>query len=896
MSAPKRARGGDGMRGDAGFLERIVGGDALAKASADGGGEAPVWRRAETWGGAFAVLSGAAAAALWKMSGGGGAAASFILLSAAAGAGAAWWSYRRREARLIPRLLMAAVETTPDARLISTPDGQVLYANPAFGRLFAAASAGAGDGDEASSLSQWFKRLAGDDGPASIHALSSHVADGAPFAVDGVSEFARLVSSAEAGVPDHAEIPFRSAGGAVEWRRIAVQPLGRDARRGLILPGPRGGRYALWRGEDVTARREFESMCRRDAETMADLLGNLPSGFFSADGDGRVVFMNGMLAQWLGVDADQVNRDGRRFAEFVVSVSPMPVAASGGPAIGEITLRRADGGTFRALLVQSERTGAKGEPVYSRSLVLRDLSRRDGESGDGVADRLRWLFDASPVGIVMTDMAGNAVDCNAAYLTLTGGARNDVLGRPIADTIAIDDRAEVASQLSKLVMGTMPAASLDVRIPAPGKREVVANLHAMRMVDDDGDGQGILLHFIDTTEQKHLEMQFAQSQKMQAVGQLAGGVAHDFNNLLTAMIGFCDLLLGRHGPDDPSFADIMQIKQNANRATNLVRQLLAFSRREAHQPVAVDVAEALSDLAGLLGRLLGENVSLSLEPSRGASQVFVDRGQFDQIIINLAVNARDAMPKGGVLTIRVGGAAPAAPMARGPMTVPPGDYVTIDVIDTGVGIPRDILDRIFEPFFSTKEVGQGTGLGLSTVYGIVSQAGGVVTVDSAPGEGAAFSIYLPRYTGSAAIDGTPSRASGETAAEAPPAATDLTGAGTVLIVEDEDAVRMFGARALKSKGYTVLEARNGEEAIDVINSAGASIDLIVSDVVMPGMDGHTLVKLVRQEFPEVKVILMSGYAEDVFRDEIDRDGAVAFLPKPFSLKDLAGKVKDVLES
>lgn len=883
-SAARRLRGT--------VLERII--DSPLATGPRTAGEPPLWRRPETWGAAVAVLSGAAAASLWKLPDTAGAIVSFLLLCFAAGALATWGVLRRREARLVPDLIAAAVQTMPEARLIAVADGRVLYANPACRQLFPAESA-KGTTVGADGVARWLKPFGGDDGPVSVHGLGAHVADGTPWGLDSVGEFARLTSSAEAGVPDHAEIPFRGADGGIVWRRLSVQPLSRAGIGGLLLPRDGGARFALWRGEDITARREFETINRQDADMMADLLGNLPAGFFSADGEGRVVFMNAMLADWLGVDSEAVAAEGRRFADFVAAVSPVTDGQQG-PTIGDITLKRADGRSFRAVLVQSERGGEAGGAVYSRSLVLRDLAPSDTGAA---TDRLHWLFDAAPVGIVLTDMSGEARDCNDAYLRLTGASRDDVLGHPIADALAVEDRPEVAAQLSKLVMGAVPAATLDVHLPVSGGRDGAATLYATRMVDSDGDVTGLLLHFIDTTEQKQLEAQFAQSQKMQAVGQLAGGVAHDFNNLLTAMIGFCDLLLARHGPDDPSFADIMQIKQNANRATNLVRQLLAFSRREAHRPVAITVNEAVSDLSGLLGRLLGEHVTLNMEPGRDADQVFVDHGQFDQVIINLAVNARDAMQKGGTLTIRTGRAELETLTVRGAATVPPGDYVTIDIIDTGVGISRENLDRIFEPFFSTKEVGEGTGLGLSTVYGIVSQAGGAVAVDSAPSEGTAFTLFLPRYTGAAAVEGVPGTRVRDNSAtvEAPPSETDLTGAGTVLIVEDEDPVRMFGARALKSKGYTVLEARNGEEAIDWVNGPeGAGIDLIVSDVVMPGMDGHTLIKLVRQERPDLKVVLMSGYAEDVFREEIDADSAVDFLPKPFTLKDLAAKVKDVLES
>jgi two-component system cell cycle sensor histidine kinase/response regulator CckA len=422
---------------------------------------------------------------------------------------------------------------------------------------------------------------------------------------------------------------------------------------------------------------------------------------------------------------------------------------------------------------------------------------------------------------------------------------------------------------------------------------LVTSLYASRLESALGELSGLALHFIDTTEQKNLEIQFVQSQKMEAIGQLAGGVAHDFNNLLTAMIGFSDLLLARHGPEDPSFGDIQQIRQNATRATNLVRQLLAFSRKQTLAPVRLDVTESLNELTNLLGRLIGEKIELSLEHGRDLPPIRVDKGQFDQVIINLAVNARDAMPGGGQVILRTSQLLLEKPVQRGHDLMPRGHYVLIEVIDTGVGIKKEDMERIFEPFFSTKDVGSGTGLGLSTVYGIVHQTGGYIFASSAPGEGTTFSIYLPEYDEPEdADDAVPAAENQAIAAEV--GEGDLTGAGTVLLVEDEDAVRMFGARALRGKGYQVLEADNGEGALDVINATEDTIDLIISDVVMPGMDGHTLVQLVRHEQPQVKVILMSGYAEDMYRDEIDRDPSIHFLAKPFSLNGLASKVKEVM--
>jgi len=443
-------------------------------------------------------------------------------------------------------------------------------------------------------------------------------------------------------------------------------------------------------------------------------------------------------------------------------------------------------------------------------------------------------------------------------------------------------------------MGTLPATLMEARMPAGGERELTVSLHVSPINDADGDVTGLVLFVTDTTEQKNLELQFNQAQKMQAVGQLAGGVAHDFNNLLTAMMGFCDLLLARHGEDDPSFADIMQIKQNANRAANLVRQLLAFSRRQTLQPKIFSIDEALDDLSHLLHRLIGENIELTIQHGERVDLIRTDPGQFDQVIINLAVNARDAMRGGGAIIVTTERVTVETAVQRGHEVMPAGAYILIKVADTGSGIAKEDLGRIFEPFFSTKEVGEGTGLGLSTVYGIIRQSDGYIFVDSALGEGTTFSIYLPAFSAEEATAFGAEVASirlVETDAGA-----DLTGEATVLLVEDEDAVRVFGSRALRNKGYRVLEAVDGEEALDVINDFDQTIDLIITDVMMPGMDGHTLVRLVQEEIPDIKIILMSGYAEDAIPGGISADSSLNFLPKPFSLADLAGKVKEVIAS
>jgi len=330
----------------------------------------------------------------------------------------------------------------------------------------------------------------------------------------------------------------------------------------------------------------------------------------------------------------------------------------------------------------------------------------------------------------------------------------------------------------------------------------------------------------------------------------------------------------------------MNIKQNANRAAGLVRQLLAFSRRQTLRPQTLAIGDVLSDLSILLERLLGEKVKLSLVHGRDVWPIKADLNQFEQVVINLAVNARDAMPSGGQLTIRTKNVDAEAVAAYGYKGLPAADYVLIEVQDTGTGIPPEIQEKIFEPFFSTKEVGKGTGLGLSTVYGIVRQTGAHIFFDSAMGKGTTFRIFVPRHVEveTKVVEAVPEKAE----------IADLTGSANILLVEDEEAVRAFAARALASRGYKVHEAASGTEALEIMEETGGSIDLVVSDVVMPELDGPSLLRELRKTRPGLKIIFVSGYAEDAFAKNLPEGETFHFLPKPFSLKQLATAVKEAL--
>ncbi len=500
------------------------------------------------------------------------------------------------------------------------------------------------------------------------------------------------------------------------------------------------------------------------------------------------------------------------------------------------------------------------------------------ETGAARAELALALLAEAPVGLALVDPQGRLLFANAAFAEMFATSVRP--GIALADLLdgAARDRFESALRHAEGQGGP-----IEVALAGDGRRSAELDLKPVRFAGK----RHLLVHAVDTTRHKRLEQQFVQAQKMQAVGQLAGGIAHDFNNLLTAIIGFCDLLLQRHGPGDPSFADIMHIKQNANRAANLVRQLLAFSRQQTLRPKVLLVSDVLSDLANLLRRLIGETIALKIEHGRDVGAIKVDQGQFEQVIINLAVNARDAMPNGGQLAIRTRRVHADDEIFAHYDVMPPGEYALIEVADTGVGIPEEHLDKIFEPFFTTKEVGKGTGLGLSTVYGIVKQTGGYIFVDSHVGEGTVFRLFLPSHRDAGA---------GAKQEEGERAVRDLTGRETILLVEDEDAVRLFAKRALRNKGYRVLEARSGEEALEVIRSQESGFDLVISDVVMPNMDGPTLAREIRTRFPQTPIIFISGYAEDVFRKKLAEEHSdIAFVPKPFSLTELAAAVKEALD-
>ena len=761
-------------------------------------------------------------------------------------------------------MLSCALDSAPEAQMIVAGDGRIHYANRAFRELF--------PGPNESPLDRLRQALCLD--------------------AESEAQFRRLRGPAAAGVPATATLSVSETSTAEAGHlKVRIDPI-------AGYPG-----FSYWSVQDVSASRRSEAALREERNILANLLDNAPVGFYSVDDAGHFRFVNRTLALWLGSTPSELLTGGARLSDFLVCPPAAGTPAwspfhgqNVGAQRGEVVLKTRQGRIVPAWIGQN--IVGSGTELRTRSVVCDLTPEREWKSALRSFERFRRCFANAPVGIGLLDHTGRFEEANRAVGELFGTTPQYLKGRQLIELLNAKDRDRIAAKLAAAADGPVDPEPVEVRPMRPGDKTLVLFVGrlddpgdgALRPAADAGDepGEGLTLHFIDVTEQKNLEIQFAQSQKMQAIGQLAGGVAHDFNNLLTAMIGFCDLLLLRSPPSDPSFADIMQIKQNANRAANLVRQLLAFSRQQTLQPRVLNITDILYELRHLIERLIGEHIDLAVVHGRDLGLVKVDQGQFEQVIINLAVNARDAMPRGGTLTIRTANVHQERQLRRGHESMPAGDYVLIEITDTGVGIPKENLARIFDPFFSTKQLGSGTGLGLSTVYGIVKQTGGFVFVSSTPGQGAVFQIYLPRCEPADAAQ--PARSDMPEVA----AVKDLTGHGTIILVEDDDPVRIFGARALRNKGYEVIEARSGEAALDVIRDATEAIDLLITDVVMPHMDGPGLVREVREINPEMKVIFISGYTEDAFRQRLDSDVGIEFLPKPFSLKELAAKVRDVL--
>ncbi len=531
-------------------------------------------------------------------------------------------------------------------------------------------------------------------------------------------------------------------------------------------------------------------------------------------------------------------------------------------------------------------------------IIPYDIKQRPFEIGNatffsGIIEPLRavapsideHIFQESPLPTIVVDVLEHRIIyANNAFLNTFKTSETDSFNHLDVSSLFSDNTQELLeTRFTKLLSGTTKNDRLEM-ITAPIFGSKTFNVFVGFTTKEK---DAFILYLIDATERKNLEMQFAHAQKMQAIGQLAGGVAHDFNNLLTAIIGFCDLLLQRHKVNDPSFLDIMQIKGNANKASGLVGQLLTFSRKQPSKIQVLNFHDAFVDLSALLQRSIAPFVTLKTDLKRNLGWVKIDPNQLTQIFLNLAVNAKDAMKNGGILRITATKEKLKKAKACGNDMIQSGDYIKIIVSDTGSGIAAEHLPHIFEPFFTTKggSTGSGTGLGLSTVYGVIRAAGGYISVDSEKGIGTTFMIYLPRIEQDPGItmENKPVR----------PVFTPIQ-TPSILLVDDEDGVRLVVSRVLKSKGFKVTECANAEQALSVLSSR-SDFDLLLTDMIMPGMDGETLIKKAREAYPNMKSLLMSGYSEDMARHGSSENKDLEFLAKPFELNQLLDKVKEVLQ-
>jgi len=748
-------------------------------------------------------------------------------------------------------ILVSVLEGQPGGHLITDAKQRTIYANTKFQKALHHTTA------------------------LNISQLPLYTTSGNDEVSDNLREF---IEQSKTGLGGEMVFPYTQAEQS-GWNRLSVRPI--DGWKG----------YTHWQLEDISKSYEDNQRLGRERVRLIEFLDHAPVGFFSVDENGTFIFANDTFVAWLGGEDKDLTGGNFHLHDIVLDIPEgaqpydiLPDATDHPVQRGEIKMRAFDGREFQAAISHTILRGTDGT-VRTRS-IIRDLTpeRAWKTALKQSEDRFQRFFEEAPLGIALVDNKGNITECNDAFAQMLSKPLHELLGTALLSQVKDSSHTKAENVFSKIRSGQKPDSAIEIELKGPSDdKSVVTQMFASPFMGENG----VVLHFINVTERKNLEAQFTQSQKMQAVGQLAGGIAHDFNNLLTAMIGFCDLLLMRHRAGDPSFADIMQIKQNANRAANLVRQLLAFSRQQTLQPKVMDVTDVITDVSHLLRRLIGAGIELKINHERDLGLIKVDQGQMEQVLVNLAVNARDAMGNTGTLTIKTRNFINKQKRQMvGTDEMPPGEWVAIDVADTGTGMPPEVVARIFDPFFSTKPLGQGTGLGLSTVYGIVRQSNGYVGVDTVLGKGTTFSIYMPRAEEKAMTE--------QVAAPVVEKVEDLTGSSRILLVEDEDAVRSFSVRALQNKGYEVFEASSGDNALELLTEKKPKLDLVVSDVMMPGMDGIELSKHIRERYPNITIIFMSGYTEDKFKD--DMGPGIHFLAKPFTLKQLAEKVKEVLDS
>ena len=678
--------------------------------------------------------------------------------------------------------------------------------------------------------------------------------------------------------------------------------------------------YFHWSIDDITSRRNIDETIKSELNYLHDFLDDLPIGLYRLDKDGVISYVNNDFANFIGQPVS--NLVGKTIKQYLKSDNTLPIDQN--EWFGRLSFITKDQLTADAYVFQT--AYRQNEKTYLRGAIIHNLPSLVTTNDDinRSMDEINRVFKNFPVGIMFIDRQGNIINHNDKAAQMLFGSISNI------SNLFLHLSNETSEQLTGALNKVCSSDdSINIEIKQNNK---ILNLHINSLQDVIAakNKEEFIIYIFDVSRQKSLEMQFAQAQKMQAVGQFAGGVAHDFNNLLTAILGFTEFLLQKHGLGDPSFADLIQIKQNTHRATALVRQLLAFSRQQPLIPRTIDVTDSFADLNSLLKRsIIGEKIKLIFNHGNNLGFIKVDPNQFAQVIVNLAINAKDAMNGEGTLTISTRTEHLAEKYAFGDEIIMPGDFVVIDVSDTGCGIAPENLPRIFDPFFTTKEpsTGSGTGLGLAMVYGIVRQTEGFIKVASTLGKGTTFSIYLPRFE----------KMDDELTTDYKELITDKQGQpilkvqetiptpadvnqkmimglnvsntidrshiavsvgdkpAKILFVEDEASVRALGVRVLKKKGYNVVESDSAENALEILQDT-KDFDLLVTDMVLPGLSGAQLTNKVKEILPNLPVILASGYSEDIARKEVNNLYDFEFLAKPYSLTVLTEKIFSVLNN
>jgi PAS domain S-box-containing protein len=638
--------------------------------------------------------------------------------------------------------------------------------------------------------------------------------------------------------------------------------------------------------DDVSERKRAEEALRKSEQrfSRAFRASPIPTSISEIE-TGRILDLNDQFLRILDYSREEVigktslelgiwaDRDDRDQASARVR--------EGGSIVDLMTRIRTRSGEIRDVIGSAVPIDV-GRLKCVLSTFLDVTERRRAEEGMRKSEeRFRRLFESNTIGIVIADLSGNTLEANDAYLGMLGYTREELLAGTIrwneltpAEFYA-SDQAAIEELLRS---GTVSPWEKELFRKDGTRVPVLIGVAMLKAAE-----ASCIAYIVDLTERRRLEQQFRQAQKMEAVGRLAGGVAHDFNNLLTAILGYSDLVAAKLDPGSLEYEELDEVRKAGERAASLTRQLLAFSRQQVLERKVLDINALIANIEKMLRRLIGEDVALTTAMDPALRRVFADAGQLEQVVMNLAVNARDAMPRGGKLTIETANVELDEAYARQHVTVRPGSYVMIAVSDTGIGMNSETLARIFEPFFTTKGPGKGTGLGLATVYGIVKQSDGYIWAYSEVGKGTTFKVYLPLV---------------EEGAEAEPVMVPvparLAGSETVLLVEDEESVRVLSRVILESYGYTVLEAASGNDGLDVARRYSLPIHLLLTDVVMPEMGGPDLASRLEALRPGVRVLYMSGYTDDaVFRHGLLEKGRV-FLQKPFTPGALVGKVREAL--